>query len=147
MRITNSTRGTTLASCAEIADTPAKRRLGLLNRESLAPGEGLWLSSASAIHTFGMKFPIDVLFLDPQGSVLGILPNMGPEETSGRYPYCKVASVLELPAGTAEATGTREGDNLSLELPVSNIGESFTRLFPVLAALVVCVGFVLVVSR
>jgi uncharacterized membrane protein (UPF0127 family) len=116
MRITNSTRGTTLATCAEIADTMQKRRVGLLSRETFAPGQALWLPSSAAVHTFGMKFPIDVLFLDANRFILGIMPNMQPEESSGRFPYCKVDSVLELPAGVVAATGTREGDELEMQI-------------------------------
>jgi uncharacterized protein len=116
VRVTNSTRGTTLAACAEIADTPEKRRLGLLGRESLLPGQGMWLPKSGAVHTFGMKFPIDVVFLDSNRFIVGILPNMAQEESSGRFPYCKVDSILELPAGTVGATGTREGDELEIVL-------------------------------
>jgi uncharacterized protein len=132
MRITNSTRGTTLATCAEIADTPEKRRTGLLNRESFAPGEGLWIKPSASIHTFNMKFPIDVLFLDQERYIVGIMPNMQPEESSGRFPYCKVDSVLELPAGTVEATGTREGDGLDLTI------ENHTDLFGLTAVVAAC---------
>lgn len=114
MKVLNSTRGTTIATCAAIADSPDKRRIGLLNRDSFAPGEALWIKPCGSIHTFGMKFPIDVLFLNDQRYIIGIMPNMQPEETSGRFPYCKFDSVLELPAGTVEATGTRAGDGLDL---------------------------------
>jgi uncharacterized protein len=116
MKVLNSTRNTVLATCAQIAETNEARRIGLLNRDSIAPGEGLWIKPASSIHTFGMKFPIDVLFLDKNRFIVGIMPDMGPDNSTGRFPYCKFDSVLELPAGTVEATGTREGDGLELSI-------------------------------
>jgi len=63
LRIVNLTRGTVVADKAEIADTGAKARTGLLKHAGLAPGEGLWIAPCEAIHTFGMRFPIDVVFL------------------------------------------------------------------------------------
>ena len=116
VRVLNSTRGTSLGDQIEIAETLERRRTGLLGREVILPGEGLWMKPASGVHTFGMKFPIDVLFLDADRFIVGIMPDMQPEDSSGRFPYCKVDSVLELPAGTVHATGTREGDGLDLHI-------------------------------
>jgi len=116
MKVLNSTRGTVLATCAQIAESNEARRVGLLNRESITPGEGLWIKQASSIHTFGMKFPIDVVFLNKDRFIVGIVPDMGPESSTGRFPYCKFDSVLELPAGTVAATGTREGDAIDLRI-------------------------------
>jgi uncharacterized protein len=111
LRITNS-QGKILADRADIADTSAKRRTGLLKHTKLDPGEGLWIAPTEGVHTFFMKFPIDVLFLSRQKKVLKIRAKM---------PAWKLAlslrahSVLELPAGTAEATGTVAGDQLVFE--------------------------------
>ncbi|MEK7404857.1 MAG: DUF192 domain-containing protein [Acidobacteriota bacterium] len=101
-----------LAVSAEVADTSRKRRSGLLKHESLPQGEGLWISPCEAIHTIGMKFPIDVVFLDRKRKVAKIRQAMRP----GRVSLCLWAhSVLELPAGTLAATGTAVGDQLEFE--------------------------------
>jgi len=64
IHVRNVTRNAVLADAAEIADTSAKRRTGLLKHTSLEPGDGLWIIPCEAIHSFGMKFAIDVLYLD-----------------------------------------------------------------------------------
>ena len=109
LRIRNLNRETVLAEAAEVADTSRARRAGLLNHTSLAPGEGLWIVPCEAIHTFGMKFAIDVLFLSRKRKVLKIRKNM----VKRRMAFClRAHSVLELPAGTAESSGTEFGDQL-----------------------------------
>jgi len=112
LTIRNRTRGSILATEADIADTSRKRRVGLLKHTELPPGQGLWIAPCEAIHTFGMKFPIDVVFLDRRKRVLKIRPNMGPR----RIALCLLGhSVLELPAGTLAATRTEKGDQLAFE--------------------------------
>src|SRR5262245_65558850 len=62
--VENRDRGTLLASYVCVADTPSSRRVGLLKHTALPEGEGLWIFPTQAIHTFGMRFSIDVVFLD-----------------------------------------------------------------------------------
>jgi uncharacterized protein len=101
-----------LADRADIADTSAKRRTGLLKHKGLAPGEGLWIVPCEGVHTFAMKFPIDVVFLNRKRKILKVRPNM----VRRRIALSLMAhSVLELPAGTLEQTGTERGDQLKLE--------------------------------
>ena len=101
-----------LAVRAEIADTSAKRRTGLLKHTGLAPGEGLWIVPCEGVHTFAMKFTIDVVFLNRKYKILKIRPNM----VKRRIALSLLAhSVLELPAGTLEETGTQRGDQLEFE--------------------------------
>jgi len=108
----NQTRGRSLADRADIADTSAKRRTGLLKHTGLAPGEGLWIVPCEGVHTFRMKFTIDVVYLDKKRAVLKTRPNM----VRSRISMCfRAHSVLELPAGTLDATGTVAGDQLELE--------------------------------
>ena len=64
LRVLNLTRNTELANCMEVADSGAKRNKGLLGRERLSPGEGLWIIPCEAVHTFWMRFPIDLVYLD-----------------------------------------------------------------------------------
>jgi uncharacterized membrane protein (UPF0127 family) len=112
LRVRNSTRGAALADRADIAGTSAKRRTGLLKHNALEPGEGLWIAPCEAVHTAGMKFSIDVLFLDKQRRVLKIRANM----TAWKISACwRAHSVLELPAGACAATGTLTGDQLEFE--------------------------------
>lgn len=111
MRIENRTRAVSLGDAIEVADTSSKRRTGLLKHAGLAKGQGLWIVPSEAVHTFGMKFPIDVLFLNKKRKILKIREDMGRR----RIALCLWAhSVLELPAGTVAATGTRSGDELEL---------------------------------
>jgi hypothetical protein len=109
VRIENRTRDALLGNLIEIADTSSKRRTGLLKHASLQPGEGLWIVPCEAVHTFGMQFPIDVLFLSKKRKVLKIRQNMGRR----RMALClRAHSVLELPVGTIAETGTVTGDQL-----------------------------------
>jgi uncharacterized protein len=112
LRVTNKTRDCELADRADIADTSATRRTGLLKHTGLAPGEGLWIVPSEGVHTFAMKFTIDVIFLNKKRVVLKTRPNM----VKSRMSLCLTAhSVVELPAGTIERTGTQKGDQLELE--------------------------------
>ena len=105
----NGTRGVLIAACADIADTSVKRRTGLLKHTALNSGEGLWIVPCEAVHTVGMKFPIDVLYLSKKRKVLKIRKDM----VRRRMSMCLMAhSVLELPAGTSAETGTQPGDEL-----------------------------------
>lgn len=112
LRITNQTRGRLLADRAEIANTSETRRKGLLKHSSLQPGEGLWIAPCEGVHTFGMKFPIDVIFLNKAKKVLKTRPDMVKSRISFSL---RAYSVVELPTGTIAATGTVAGDQLEFE--------------------------------
>lgn len=108
----NKERGTVLAESADVAEDSKTRRTGLLQHERLEPGQGLWIVPCESVHSFWMKFAIDVLYLDRQKKVKKVRANMAPWRVS----MCLTAhSVLELPAGTAAASGTRRGDVLEFE--------------------------------
>jgi hypothetical protein len=112
VRVRNLTRDCVLAEAVEVADTSRKRRAGLLKRQSLPSGEGLWIAPCEAVHTIGMRFSIDVLYLDRSRKVLKIRHDMVP----GRLSVClRAYGVLELPAGTAAATRTAVGDQLQFQ--------------------------------
>jgi uncharacterized membrane protein (UPF0127 family) len=112
LRVHNPSRETMLADRALIADTSTTRKTGLLKHERLDPGEGLWIKPCEGVHTVGMKFPIDVLFLDKKRKVVKIRAAM----PRWRMAACLWAhSVLELPSGTAAATKTSRGDQLEFE--------------------------------
>lgn len=108
----NQTRKTILGQAVEVADTSAKRRTGLLRHERLGPGEGLWIVPCESVHTFFMKFPIDLVYLDKRHKVRKVRDAVPP----WRLSVCLTAhSVIELPAGTAKQSGTRAGDELVIE--------------------------------
>lgn len=109
LQVANLTRQTVLATCMELADTGPKRNKGLLGRQRLDPGEGLWIIPCESVHTFWMKFPIDLVYLDRRNSIRKLRPSVPPWRLSA----CLSAhSVLELPAGTIRDTQTQPGDTL-----------------------------------
>jgi uncharacterized membrane protein (UPF0127 family) len=112
-KVNNVSRGRLLADRAERATSFMDRFLGLMGRRSLAFGEGMHITPCNSIHTFFMRIPIDVVFLDPDGLIVKQIPAMPPWRASSVY--FKAHSVLELPAGTLGGSGTQEGDRLSFE--------------------------------
>ena len=108
----NQTRNTVLGEAVELADTSEKRRVGLLKHARLEPGSGLWIVPCESVHTFFMKFPIDLVYLDKHRKVRKVKHAVPPWRLSA----CLTAhSILELPAGTAKNSGTLRGDELSIE--------------------------------
>ena len=101
-----------LATRAEVADTSAKRRTGLLKHQRLESGEGLWIIPCESVHTFFMKFAIDLVYLDKDKRVRKVRHAVPPWRASACF---SANSILELPAGTAKETGTQPGDQLSIE--------------------------------
>jgi hypothetical protein len=101
-----------LADSADLADTSKKRRVGLLKHTGLRLGEALWIVPCESVHSFFMKFTIDILYLDRGKKVKGFRHNMKPWRVSA----CLLShSVLELPAGMIERSGTQKGDQLAFE--------------------------------
>ncbi len=114
MQALNHTLQEILAERGAVAVQPWARLRGLIGRPSLRESEGLLLLGTKAIHTMGMRFAIDVLFLDEDGRAIHLLHAFKPSQISplvGRS-----AMVLELPAGTLEKTGTQVGDWIEVSL-------------------------------
>jgi hypothetical protein len=110
--IRNQTRGTILGEAVEVADTSEKRRTGLLKHKRLEPGQGLWITPCESVHTFFMKFPIDLVYVDKQHKVRKVRHAVAPWRMSA----CLLAdSVIELAAGSAKLSGTQAGDALAVE--------------------------------
>ena len=63
---------------AEVAETFFERSRGLIGRDGLAPGKGLWIKHCNAIHMLFMRFPIDAIFLDKKGEIVKIVRNIRP---------------------------------------------------------------------
>lgn len=111
MIIKNLNKNTSIANNAEVANNFLTRLKGLLGTKQLGIGTCLVIRPCNSIHTFGMNYDIDVLFVDSCDNVIKVINNMPPS----RYSLCRKSSyVVELPAGTIEATGTVVGDKLSL---------------------------------
>ncbi len=94
-----------------VAETPLARLRGLLGRRGLAPGEGVLLRPAGSIHTFFMRFAIDVVFLDSDLRVVATRSAVEPWKTA-RAKGAK--SVVELAAGECDRLGLAPGDRLLL---------------------------------
>jgi hypothetical protein len=109
LQVSNLTRNTVLATCMEVADSAAMRNKGLLGRERISPGEGLWIIPCASVHTFWMRFPIDLVYLDRKKRIRKLRSDVRPWRLSA----CLWArSVLELPPGTILGTQTQHGDRL-----------------------------------
>jgi uncharacterized membrane protein (UPF0127 family) len=110
----NMSLNTVIADRVGVAATRAARAVGLLSRSGLEPGEALWIVPSRGVHTWGMRFPIDVLALDEAGTVIDCVSNLRPWRV--RLPRRGTAGVLELPAGTLAASRTSVGHQIVLEL-------------------------------
>lgn len=109
MVVRNLTRQSVLATELEIADTGPKRNKGLLGRNDLGRGGGLWIVPCESVHTFFMRFPIDLVYLDRRNCVRKVRSAVGPWRISA----CLTAhSILELPAGVILSSHTQKGDIL-----------------------------------
>jgi uncharacterized membrane protein (UPF0127 family) len=118
LKILNLTRQVVLAHCVEVADHGGTRRKGLLGRDNLAAGEGLWIIPCESVHTFAMKFPIDLVYLDRNKKVRKVRSGVPPWRLSA----CLSAhSVIELASGTIKTTQTRPGDKLEFS-PADSAG-------------------------
>ena len=102
--------GTIVCQHCTVADRMFSRMKGLLGRNSLAEDEGILIRPAPSIHTFFMRFPIDVAFLSKEGEVLKVAENVGP----WRARSCRGAhAVLELSAGETQRRGIAVGQRLA----------------------------------
>ncbi len=112
VKVTNVSRGTVLATRAGAATDSRERRTGLLKHTSLPEGEGLWIAPCEAVHTFGMRFAIDLVFIDRRNRVVKVCENVPRRRIAAAL---TADSVLELPAGTVARTRTQKGDELKFE--------------------------------
>lgn len=114
-RVWNGTRNSLLGESVRVADRFWPRLRGLLLRPRLEPGQGLALVPCKAVHMWGVRYPIDVAFMDAGDRVVAVHPELAPWR---RTPFHRPARwALELPAGTLAATGTTVGDEVSLRDP------------------------------
>ncbi len=103
-----------LGEAIETARSGSERKKGLLGRQGLEAGGGMWIVPCEGIHTFFMKFAIDVIYIDRKHKVRKTVARLG----AWRMSLCLPAhSVLELPVGVIEASGTKPGDQLEFGQP------------------------------
>jgi len=110
----NKTRETFVATKAKVADGYLSRLVGLLGktRRWARAGQGLWIVPSHGVHTIGMLFVIDLIFLDTGRQVVHIEEHVRPFRIS--RVSLKASSILELPPHTVFRTGTRVGDQLEI---------------------------------
>lgn len=110
LRALNKERSTVVASRVALADTFLKRLRGLRGQAGMDEGSALWIVPCRGIHTRGMSFPIDALYLDREQRVVAVEQNLPP----GRIApvLFRARTVLELPAGTVSRSATRVGDHI-----------------------------------
>jgi uncharacterized protein len=114
LRVVNQRGGSVLGDRILHADSWLTRLRGLLGRPEPGPGEGLMLTPCRSVHMFGMRYPIDVAFLDRAGVVVATYPGLAPGAGTSWHRGARHA--LELPQGALAATGTSVGDRLSWSL-------------------------------
>lgn len=107
-----TTQGVPVASRVGVAATFWQRLRGLLGHRGLPPDHGLLLKPGGHIHTLGMRFAIDALFLDQHQRILGVAHRLGPNRF--RLAPSGTRSVLELAAGRAADCGLEPGISLWL---------------------------------
>jgi uncharacterized membrane protein (UPF0127 family) len=113
IRIQNVRSGAILGQNVQLAECWWRRAVGLLGQTELPEGSGILLVPCASVHTLGMRFPVDVAFLDGRGRIVETRADMPPGHfaVGGQ----DVHATLELPVGTLAATDTRHGDTLILE--------------------------------
>jgi uncharacterized membrane protein (UPF0127 family) len=112
LAVRNTTRNTSLGQKVRVATSLVDRAIGLLLTPSLGPEEGLWISPCSSVHTFFMRYPIDVLFLDSKGTIIS-RQTLSPWRVSKWHP--KSRGVLEFNTGVVDRTKTEIGDHIDLQ--------------------------------
>jgi uncharacterized protein len=110
-RLENNRNGRVLADHVVTAFDSASRRRGLLGRDELPPGNALIIAPTNAIHTFFMRFAIDVAFVSREGRVLKVYRALGSWRVAGAL---RAHAAIELPAGALMAGDTQPGDRLRL---------------------------------
>lgn len=114
----NARSGALLATRLEAAFDSRSRRHGLLGRERLDEGAALVIAPCNAVHTFLMRFPIDVIFVARDGTVVKLRERLA----TGRIAFAfRAFAVVECPSGVIVGSGTRAGDTLEV-FPVQPSG-------------------------
>jgi hypothetical protein len=111
LRLVNRTRGTVVATTLEHAFDGAARKRGLLGRYGLPPGHAIVIAPCNAVHTFGMRFAIDILFVARDGRVVKVRRRVPARRLAGAW---RGFATVELVGGALEASGTEAGDSVAV---------------------------------
>ena len=111
-RIENRTRGNMLAERAEVARGLFASMIGLLGRSALPAGEAMVFPRCRSIHTIGMRFPIDVVFVDRSWKVVAFDTHVGPGRIIG--PFWNALAAVEIEAGSLKRSPVQITDQLRL---------------------------------
>jgi uncharacterized membrane protein (UPF0127 family) len=111
-RLVNVGRGTVLATRIEAAFDSRTRNRGLLGRSGIAAGSAMVIAPSNSVHMFFMRFPLDIVFVAKDGTVVKTRPNVRPWRVAAAW---RAFAVVEGPVGMIEQTGTRPGDTLAVE--------------------------------
>ncbi len=109
--LSNARTGTVLANRIEAAVDRTTRNRGLLGRDGLDAGSALILAPCKSIHTWFMRFPIDVVFVRRDGRIVKVAADLRAWRLAASF---RAFAVIELPAGVLASTDTRPGDELRL---------------------------------
>ena len=110
MKIINKRDGSVVVENADVARRIIERVMGLMRRKGLDPGSALVIPKCRHVHTFFMRFPIDLVFLDREGAVVRIAERVRPWRIDV---FCRNAAlVIEMPAGASAVSDIRLGDTL-----------------------------------
>jgi len=112
IRLVHRQSGRAVAERLEIARTAFERMRGLLGRSSLPEGEGMLIERCSSIHTFFMKFPLDVVFVNADLVVRKVVRHVDPWRFAASF---GARHVVELPAGALDRAPLAPGDELATE--------------------------------
>ncbi len=91
------------------ATSAIERMCGLLGRPPLLAGEGLLITACNMVHTVGMRYALDLIFLDATGHVQKLVPHVKPLRCAGAL---AAKSTLELPAGSLISLNLSKGEQL-----------------------------------
>lgn len=113
MKIYNSSKNNLIADDVKLANSFLLRTLGLIPKDSISLNEGLIIKPCCSIHTFFMKFNIDVLFVNQQNQIIALYEKVKPYRVLPIHPMASY--VIELASGVISAQNIKKGDLLILE--------------------------------
>jgi uncharacterized membrane protein (UPF0127 family) len=118
LRVVNTRLDRDLGTRIQLADRWPARLRGMLGRPAPARGEGLLLTPCTSVHMYGMRFPLDVAFLDKSGAIVAMYHSLAPGSRTGWHR--NAVHALELPSGTLQESGTTVGDVLTWSTSVGS---------------------------
>ena len=112
MKIYNTSQNNLIADNVKVAKNFFTRSIGLLSRKSISDGEALIIKPCNSIHTFFMKFDIDVIFVNKKNKIIAIYENVPKNKILPIH--LTSCYVIELPAGTSERKNIKKEDVIEI---------------------------------